>query len=176
MNPIQVGILVAVAAVAAGLVVKWQTSKPAPQTTSVAAAPATPNAATPSASIDPAAAAQSAVDNPAGQAKPEPSPSPFGEEKTHKKAVAPKRSRPAWRQQPSTVAQNHIPQSSPPVAANPAPVAPPAQTAGSGNASGNAETSSRDSTTFGPPIPVIPPPPPPPNPPNPPAPRPHPSH
>ena len=155
MKPIQVGILVAVAAVAGGLVVKWQTSKPAPQTTTVAATPA----ATPSASTDPAAAAPPAADNPASQAKPvEALPSPFGEEKTQKKAIVAKKSRPAWRQQPSTVAQNHTPQSSPAVAAAPAPVAPPAQSAGFGNA----ETSSRESATFGPPIPVIPPPPPPP--------------
>jgi hypothetical protein len=114
MKPMQVGILVAVAAVAGGLITKWATSRSvAPvSTTATAAAPAP---ATPAAPVTPAAA----------QA-PEALPSPIPEEKPPAKEPA-RKARTWHRAEPKVVAQRVVAQNLPPVtpAPEPAPQAEP---------------------------------------------------
>ncbi|HUJ24002.1 MAG TPA: hypothetical protein VLX58_20850 [Bryobacteraceae bacterium] len=127
MKPIQVGILMAVAAVGGGLLMKWQSSRnAAPTQPAVTAAPATPApaAATPA---PPAAPSQA-------------QPSPFGDEQAAKEAEAPQRAKPRVshaaahrrpappREQPEMIAQNQPP-APPAPASTPAaqPQTPPAQ-------------------------------------------------
>ena len=110
MKPIQVGILVAVAAVAGGLITKWATSHnavpPAP-----AAAPAPASApATPAAQATPVQAPEQAL------------PSPFPEEKLAQQ-TAHKARRAPHRAEPKVIAQN-LPPAAPP-APEPAPQAEP---------------------------------------------------
>ena len=111
MKPIQVGILVAVAAVAGGLITKWATSQ--------TAAPVAASAGTASSAPAPAApAAQEAPDQAAEQPLPAPLPDEKpAKEKTHKARV--------WhRAEPKVIAQNLPPAGTP--APEPAPQAAPA--------------------------------------------------
>jgi len=108
MKPIQVGILVAVAAVAGGLITKWATSH---------------NAAPPAA---PAATAAPAAPAPAAQVTQAPEqalPSPFPEEKPAKE-TAHKERRTTHRAEPKVVAQNVPPAA--PAAPEPVPQTQPA--------------------------------------------------
>ena len=115
MKPIQVGILVAVAAVGGGLITKWATSRnQAPEV--AVAAPATPApVAAEQAKAVPAEAAEQAH------------PSPFPEEKPAK-VSARKTRKPYHRAEPEVIAQNLPPAPAQPVeqapAARPEPVTP----------------------------------------------------
>jgi hypothetical protein len=112
MKPIQVGILVAVAAVAGGLITKWVTSRNAAPEAAVAA-PATP-APTPAAPAEQAAAAPA-------KAPEQTHPSPFPEEKPAK--VTARKTRKPYRVEPEVIAQSLPPAPTQPV--EPAPVARP---------------------------------------------------
>jgi hypothetical protein len=113
MKPIQVGILVAVAAVGGGLITKWVTSRNAAPEVAVAA-PATPApVAIEQAKTVPAEAAEQAH------------PSPFPEEKSA--TVSTRKTRKPYRAEPEVVAQNLPPaptQPAEPPAARPEPVTP----------------------------------------------------
>lgn len=111
MKPIQVGILVAVAALAGGLITKWVTSRNVAPVAAVAV-PATP-APTPVAPAEQAAAVPAKV--------PEPThPSPFPEEKPAK--VSAHKTRKPHRAEPEVIAQNLPPA---PASVQPAPAARP---------------------------------------------------
>ena len=107
MKPIQVGILVAVAAVAGGLITKWVTSRNAAPEVAVAA-PATPA---------PAAPAEQAASAPA-KAPEQAQPSPFPEEKPVKASAH--KTRKAHRAEPEAIAQNMPPAPARPVEQAPA--------------------------------------------------------
>jgi hypothetical protein len=113
MKPIQVAILVVAAAVAGGLITKWQTSRNAAPEMAVAvpAAPA-PAPATP---VEPATAEPAQAPEPAN-------PSPFPEEKPAKSS-AHKARRPHHRAEPVMIAQNLPP--TPPPPADPTPATRP---------------------------------------------------
>jgi hypothetical protein len=115
MKPIQVGILVAVAAVAGGLITKWVTSRNAAPEVAVAA-PATPG---------PAPAAEQATPVPA-KAPEQAQPSPFPEEKPVKASAH--KTRKPHRAEPEVIAQNLPPAAPQPVepvrAAQPEAVTP----------------------------------------------------
>jgi hypothetical protein len=112
MKPIQVAILVVAAAVAGGLITKWQTSRNAAPVaaTAVPATPAPAEQATPA----PAKAPEQAL------------PSPFPEEKSAKQSTH--KTRKPHRAEPEVIAQNLPPAQSTPVqpapAARPEPVMP----------------------------------------------------
>jgi hypothetical protein len=115
MKPIQVAILVAVAAVAGGLITKWATSRNVAPVAAVAV-PATP-AVAPAAPVEQAAPAQ--------VSQPE-HPSPFPEEKSAK--VTAHKTRKPHRAEPEVIAQNLPPAPAQPVepapATRPEPVTP----------------------------------------------------
>jgi hypothetical protein len=117
MKPIQVGILVAVAAVAGGLITKWVTSRNAAPEVAVAA-PATPAPA-------PVAPDEQATPAPA-KAPEQAQPSPFPEEKPVKASAH--KTRKPHRADPEVIAQNMPPAPVQPVeparAAQPEPVTP----------------------------------------------------
>jgi len=117
MKPIQVGILVAVAALAGGLITKWVTSRNVAPVTAVAV-PAAPAPA-------PVAPAEQAAAEPAKV--PEPThPSPFPEEKSAN--VSAHKTRKPHRASPEVIAQNMPPAAPAPVqpapAVRPEPVTP----------------------------------------------------
>jgi hypothetical protein len=117
MKPIQVGILVAVAAVGGGLITKWVTSRNAAPEVAVAA-PATPA---------PVAPAEQATPVPP-KAPQQAQPSPFPEEKPVK-ASAHKTRKPYHHAEPEVIAQNLAPAPTEPAAeparaARPEPVTP----------------------------------------------------
>jgi hypothetical protein len=122
MKPIQVAVLVVAAAIAGGLITKWQTSRNiAPET--ALAVPATPAAA-------PAAPVETATAEPAQAPEPA-SPSPFPEEKSVKASARKTRQphhRAEHRAEPVMIAQNlptqPTPAAEPAQAARPAPVTP----------------------------------------------------
>lgn len=117
MKPIQVAILVAVAAVAGGLITKWATSRNVAPVAAVAV-PATPAPA-------PAAPAAQAAAEPA-QAPEQAHPSPFPVEKSVKQSAH--KTRKPHRAEPEVVAQNLPPAPAQPVepapATRPEPVTP----------------------------------------------------
>lgn len=112
MKPIQVGILVAVAALAGGLITKWVTSRNAAPVAAVAV-PATP-------APTPVAPAEQATAEPA-KAPEETHPSPFPEEKPAK--VSAHKTRKPHRAESAVIAQNLPPAPAQPV--DPTPAARP---------------------------------------------------
>jgi len=113
MKPIQVAILVVAAAVAGGLITKWQTSRNTPPEMALAV-PATP-APAPATPVEPATAEPAQAPEPAN-------PSPFPEEKPVKSS-AHKARKPHHRAEPVMIAQSLPP--TPPPPANPTPAARP---------------------------------------------------
>ncbi len=113
MKPIQVAILVVAAAVAGGLITKWQTSRNTPPEMALAV-PAIP-APAPATPVEPATA------EPA-QAPEAANPSPFPEEKSAKSS-AHKTRKPHHRAEPVMIAQSLPPTPAPP--ADPAPASRP---------------------------------------------------